>query len=213
MAYPTTLDDLTTAIPTGGSTDHEEQHTSEATAIEALQAKVGIGAAAQAPAGNLGVLFSGDGGESTWVGIKDVLGYIDDMAQTVTGIMRKATVTLSSADILALHTTPITAVAAPGAGKWINVHRASGYYNFGTVDYVVTVVPRMAYDGQTAGLVQVGAIDYGQDSIYSVAVSLDDFATVYVNKAVVVMCDGSAITTGDGTLTVTVWYTVEDVPA
>jgi hypothetical protein len=31
--------------------------------------------------------------------------------------LRKATVTLSSADILDLHNTPVTLVAAPGAGK------------------------------------------------------------------------------------------------
>lgn len=49
MPYPDTLDDLTTAVPTGGSTDHEEHTLEMATAIEALETVVGITSAPGVP--------------------------------------------------------------------------------------------------------------------------------------------------------------------
>jgi hypothetical protein len=125
-----------------------------------------------------------------------------------------ATVTLSSAQLLDLHNTPVTVVAAPGAGKYIDVHRRSAYYSYGTVVYAGTSVPSIAYDGQASGIGSLmGAIDATGDTISaSSSASLDEAATVYVNKALVVMSDGATFTDGDGTLTVTVWYTIEDVP-
>lgn len=131
--------------------------------------------------------------------------------------LRKATVTLSSADILDLHNTPVTLVAAPGAGKWLVVHRWGTFYKYGTAAY--------ATDSASPAFV-LGNVTYGNDnpwpgvaassnrissSVFELISNADD--TDIVNQALTLVANGSIFTDGDGTLTVTVWYTVEDVPA
>lgn len=122
----------------------------------------------------------------------------------------KATVTLSSADILALHTTPITLVAAPGAGKWLNVHRVTGYYSHETTEYVFTGALMIVTFGSTS----LGEFDAtaNQDAITPLVPAIKVVASEQVNAALLLYV-ADAITDGDGTLTVTVWYSIEDVPA
>ena len=51
--------------------------------------------------------------------------------------IRKATVTLSSADILDLHNTPIEVVAAPGAGRFLVPHLIVARTSGGTTPYTL----------------------------------------------------------------------------
>lgn len=133
------------------------------------------------------------------------------------GFLRKATVTLSSADILALHTTPVTLVAAPGATSWLCVHRVLWFYSHGSAQYATTAAafPYLGYGANPS----VGGADIVSDPDDIVKVGdLDlpgSIATDLVNQPLKVQNDGAGqtFTDGDGTLTVTVWYSVEDVPA
>lgn len=50
--------------------------------------------------------------------------------------LRRAFVTLSSAQILALFTTPITVIAAPGAGKFIEIQSIHPWLDFNSAAYV-----------------------------------------------------------------------------
>ena len=68
----------------------------------------------------------------------------------IEGGIQPATVTLSSADILDLHNTPITLVAAPGAGKWLDLHRYEVYYAYGTADYTTNDSGPVIYVGDAA---------------------------------------------------------------
>ena len=124
--------------------------------------------------------------------------------------VRKAIVPLSSADILDLHNTPIELVAAPGAGKWLNVHRVVGYYSHGTTEYVFTGGLMFLTFGSTS----LGEFDAtaNQDAITPWTTTVKVVASEAVNAALVLFVT-DAITDGDGTLTVTVWYSIEDVPA
>lgn len=128
--------------------------------------------------------------------------------------LRKATVTLSSADILDLHNTPVTLVAAPGAGKWLVVHRIAEYLSFGTVAYTVGGnQPIVNYAGEPTELVGCTTLDSGEDATQSSpALNVYVLASAAVNKALVLFVDGAGLTDGDGTLTVTIWYTEESVP-
>lgn len=127
--------------------------------------------------------------------------------------LRKATVTLSSADILSLHTTPVTLVPAPGAGKWLNVHRAVASMAFGTVAYTIadgvavfvgTLIPADLTNSLTAGADRIETFE-GQVTNFS--------PSVVENEALLITDAVADPTDGDGTLTVTVWYSIEDVPA
>lgn len=126
---------------------------------------------------------------------------------------RKATVTLSSADILALHTTPVQLVAAPGAGKVLAPMHAILSYTFGTVSYNETgSSPTWGFpSGSTyTNLGTIGAsISNGQTSTQVVRPDSGFFC--YPNEAIG-MTVNAALTDGDYPVTITVWYSIEDVP-
>jgi hypothetical protein len=126
----------------------------------------------------------------------------------------KATVTLSSAQILDLHNTPVTLVPGPGAGKWLLVHKVAGFNKYGTAAYTVPDDLIVVYETGGSAITGLGAVingrayDYHQNADLASGVGNDT-----MNDSVVAKVVGGAITDGDGTLTVTVWYTIEDVPA
>jgi len=133
------------------------------------------------------------------------------------GGLQSATVTLSSAQLLDLHNTPVTLVAAPGAGKfirpvsvsWLSTHVTTAYTN-GNSD-----------KGPVLGWVSGQNITgYVGDILF--ASSRYGFGASYVNycawdgsnAALRLQCydDGYPFEAGDGTLTVWLDYAVEDVP-
>jgi len=126
-----------------------------------------------------------------------------------------ATVTLSSAQILDLHNTPITVVAAPGAGKYIAVHKVVAYLNHVTTDYVSSSGDlSVCYSGEEADPYSTVNLQRSADHIAVEAVQQMSLpAASMVNVAIVAAANGSVFTLGDGTLPITVWYTIEDVPA
>jgi len=204
---------LLDAVPAGGA-DHTEHHRDLATAIEAVPAAyqpldsdlTAIAALTTTAYGrgllslaNQAALQAEAGGSALVAGVD---------------YPTHATVTLSSANILDLHNTPITLVAAPGAGKWLLVHRVGSYFEYGTVAYAgVDPVVYIEYDGTTTSTVPILAdrtADHTEAPVITSAFTTAA-ATDRVNKALTAIAF-DAITDGDGTLTVTVWYTVEDVP-
>jgi hypothetical protein len=127
-------------------------------------------------------------------------------------IIKRATVSVSSADILDLHNTPVTLVAAPGAGKFLVPHRVSWYFEYGTVAYATDDgEPDIRYASNEGISVSVAIAGLPADNIASRAPDLD-LSSSSVNSALRLTAGGSVFTLGDGTLTFTVWYSVEDVP-
>ena len=130
--------------------------------------------------------------------------------------LRKATVTLSSADILDLHNTGVTLVAAPGAGKVVVPSRITTFLTFGTVAYTFAGDVAVSYNFDGFGLgnaCQLATLTAVADSAsFMYPGSTGSTLTADVANAPLMVFATGAITTGDGTLTITTWYSIEDVP-
>ena len=142
-----------------------------------------------------------------------------EAAHVITGGLQKATVTLSSADILDLHNTPVTLVAAPGAGKWLSVSHASASLTYGTATYAGgSPTPRWK-DGAGAE-VNFNITDPGSTIAGATASSVASgpadtngiLASADVVNQPLILTSGIAMTTGDSTIAYTVQYTIEDMP-
>lgn len=135
--------------------------------------------------------------------------------EVLAGIRKSAPVTLSSADILDLHNTPVTVVAAPGAGKYLVFHRYDAHYTYGTVGYATLGNGvSLAYGAAGTDIFAVaGASLSGSVSkVYRAYEDATHDAVDIINQPIVLVADAGAMTDGDGTLTAHVWYSIEDVP-
>jgi hypothetical protein len=74
------------------------------------------------------VLTSDASGNASWV-------------SSSAGVLQSATVTITSAQILAIKTTPITLVAAQGVGTVICPIRAVAYIAYNSVPYATDITP------------------------------------------------------------------------
>jgi len=126
-------------------------------------------------------------------------------------VLQMASVTLSSAQILALNTTPIQIVASPGVGNRIIVVTGSIDYTFVTTAYATHTA--VGFTTETATVAQV-AIDVLAATLSKEArltnqqtVGASD-TQVISNKALMVNAPGGNPTTGDGTAVITVWYVI-----
>jgi hypothetical protein len=128
------------------------------------------------------------------------------------GGLQTASVTLSSADILALDSTPVTLVAAPGAGHWLVVHRVILAVDFATTPYANgDTWPGVYYAGPGPLIKSLDILSQGSSarSMESPTVGADATNT---DNVAIVAAGGSASTDGDSTLTITVWYSIETAP-
>lgn len=129
-------------------------------------------------------------------------------------VVQVSTVTLSSAQILALGTTPVTLVAAV-AGKIIVPVSMCTVLTYGTTTYVETGSPR-AFIGPTFGGSGWGSIVSGvaipgtnnSAAISDVTGSLagDREALTLLTGQPLRLDENNAVTTGDGTLAITTTY-------
>ena len=135
----------------------------------------------------------------------------------VVGGIIPATVTLSSADILDLHNTPVTLVAAPGAGKFVVPHEVVAYYSFGTIAYTASgEAPTIRWGGSVSAgdaIMTTSRLTGTVDAIDHASGSGGGDASGIVDIALQAKVTDGSFADGDGTLTVTVWYSIEDVPA
>ena len=72
--------------------------------------------------------------------IQDLVDRVEDLDS-----VSKTTVTLTSAEVLAMNTTPITLVAAPWAGKYINVLSIVGTVDYNSAAYATNVTLEFRY--------------------------------------------------------------------
>lgn len=122
------------------------------------------------------------------------------------GVCAAATVTLSSANLLALNATPIDLVAAPGAGKILVPIRVTLEHIFNTTGYAVSGNLQLQYNGgggiatliAPAGLLDTAA----SQAAAPAAPTLNALTSASINKSLQLKAS-AALTTGDGTLKVT----------
>ncbi len=135
--------------------------------------------------------------------------------------IKRASVTLTNTNILALRATPITLVAAPGANKMIVVDHIVLIFFPGVTPYVVTATTLSAFyvDGSGAS---VSTNTFASD----IFTNTEDFrtdadglgfcngsgATAGLNNAKIVLkASGGAYSVGNGTAEVTTYYSVLDI--
>lgn len=135
-------------------------------------------------------------------------------------VLLQATVTLTSAQLLALSTTPITVIPAPGAGFYLWPQYYTMEYTFGGVAYTGTgscsliygpppivnptnLITLYNWTAVTSGIIHAA---FSCAFIGLCGEGLTPITTI--NNAAVVFSAANALTLGNGTLKITVNYSV-----
>jgi hypothetical protein len=115
-----------------------------------------------------------------------------------------AEVSLTSADILALNSTPITLVAAPGAGKIIVPVSILTQFTYSTAAYTTNTNGRVYY---ATGALYVSVLDLSAVASYNFLNRSGDFYPI-ADKALMLAEPSGAPAAGSGTAKVGVYYKI-----
>jgi len=129
-----------------------------------------------------------------------------EAALTASTSVLTAKVTLSSAEILALFTTPKQLIAAPGAGKIIVPLAVSYRLNFNSIAYTTNLNLRLRMNGtltQNSGILGLGATSYSLQPLAGGAYSAD-----ITNTALTIDVATGNPAAGNSTMDVYVTYTI-----
>lgn len=140
-------------------------------------------------------------------------------ADVETDFLQYADVQLTNAQVLALNATPITVIAAPGAGRSIVIHRMYGvmaspvtaYTNAGGGDLVLEYADGTDILTHTPGatwLLQIGTVGAHLEPVNTILLVVANSA-VRLFKATAEFGAGAAA----NTFSVRVWYSVVDTAA
>jgi hypothetical protein len=129
-------------------------------------------------------------------------------------MLKRTKVTLTSAQILALNTTPITLIPAPGAGKYISVDEIMGQMTFNSVQYTGANALEIRYtDGsgvKATGDFASAWLDLGStrtDKVIGAAV-----AVAVANAPIVASVPTANPAAGNSTVTFDIIYRVLALP-
>ncbi|HEX4775082.1 MAG TPA: hypothetical protein VH234_06215 [Candidatus Saccharimonadales bacterium] len=124
------------------------------------------------------------------------------------GIAQRTRVTLTSAQILALHGTPITLVAAPPAGKVISVDEIVGKLTFKSTQYTGANAVEFRYTDGSGAKVTGDAASAWLDGSVTAYVKTIAAAVTPINAAVVAAVPSANPAAGDSTVTFDVLYRI-----
>jgi hypothetical protein len=131
-------------------------------------------------------------------------------------VLNMATGTLTEAQLEALHTTPITVIAAPGSGKAIVVVGAQFFYDYNSAAYGVDAGDDLVLnytDGAGATILQVettGFLSATSDQMrYATPTTTAEFNPV-ANAAVVAYLSGALTSAGNSPVKYRIEYKVVD---
>ena len=131
---------------------------------------------------------------------------IADLA-TTSGIVR-TTINLSSGQILALNTTPIELIAAPGSGNIISVVSQKIFFKYAT-PYSTNVNLRIRYSGGQSMGIYTGLLSSTNDQTRTSFPSLN--AQTPLNESYEVTVDTGDPTGGTSTIKIVIYYQIESV--
>lgn len=128
--------------------------------------------------------------------------------------MQQRTITLTSAQLLALGATPIQLVPAPGVGIYLTPIAVSSVLHFGTIAYAagsaVNCYIGTKANGNSIPAATAAHVNSAANSIEQLTgapvTGTPDVQANIENAALNISSSGAEFTTGDGTLTVTVYY-------
>lgn len=153
--------------------------------------------------GNVGIGTSSPNAELDVNGDIEATGNIT--ANSVNGIYRKK-VSLSSAQILALNTTPIEAIAAPGAGKVIVIHQMTAKLTYNTATYGGANSAISLVDSSLHSLASCTILASTSDTIRRA--TLDGDKVIDENSAIDLYVSLGDPTTGDSPVDVYITYEI-----
>ena len=141
---------------------------------------------------------------------QSVKAYVDNYASRTTKI------SLSSAEILALFTTPKQLVAAPGAGKMVNLHNIKFVYTFVSAAYATNTTLQVLYGSTSASsIVSQSNIISGTNSLTAFIGATNAAVTIcntpvssFTNTALNLTVVTGNPTGGDSTMDVYVTYSI-----
>tara|TARA_R110000803_G_scaffold136142_3_gene203121 strand:+ start:982 stop:3885 length:2904 start_codon:yes stop_codon:yes gene_type:complete len=125
-------------------------------------------------------------------------------------IERKIVVELSSAMILELATVPLTILPPCGVGKYIEVTKFTGFYTYGTTTYTAYNLELESDTTSTSLAALPLALYSGVVDTYRKATTIVDSEVVDINEGVILKT-GTNPTTGDGTITLTIYYKIIEI--
>ena len=118
-------------------------------------------------------------------------------------------VSLSSAQILALNTTPIVLVEAQGSGTVIEPLSVVFNLTYGTTTYATNTTAQIKYQAIAGNFITSSIISNTQDALNRVLPNTSlTFTSIPINTPLVIDIATGDPTTGDGTLDVYVTYVV-----
>ncbi|VVB55103.1 Uncharacterised protein [uncultured archaeon] len=135
----------------------------------------------------------------------------------------KAVVDISSSDLLNIDTTPVPLIPAPSAGYHINLLGGEFHYFYGDTPYSFTAgtnYPTVGFVGDSTGA--IGLFGDNWNGLMGSAITVSRVSQLYIgglaasfsliDAAAVVLqstAGGGGISAGNGTLRVTIYYTIE----
>tara|TARA_R100001510_G_scaffold13147_1_gene10370 strand:- start:625 stop:1140 length:516 start_codon:yes stop_codon:yes gene_type:complete len=134
---------------------------------------------------------------------------IQDVANLATNNYLETTVTVTSAQLLALNGADVTLIAAQGANTYIKIILVTSFLDFNTTQYTASQPLNISIGGNTAASIPTSQYNTNADRVYSAAVSSIALAA---NSAVFLTTDASP-TNGNSSLKIKIRYQVLDTTA
>lgn len=132
----------------------------------------------------------------------------------VMGKVYEEEITLTTAEILALFTTPKELVEAPGANKVVQFMGAVGFLDFNTAAYTTRGILTVKYTNGSgtavSDAVAAAALVQQADDCYEEFAKVSAEAELAANAALVLTCDTGNPVVGDSPIRVKIFYRILD---
>jgi len=143
---------------------------------------------------------------------------LSQIQSIITSDIRTQHTTVNSASLLALPSTPVTLVPAPGAGKILNILEIMFYMDAGSVAYNFNLPSNILIDGSASGITVVPSggsypgFNMATDTVLHLGNTAGTFYNTPVNAGLVMeAATGQTVSAGNGTAYFNILYRVLDV--